>query len=183
MARQIRRIPPRPPQERRSQRRHQGSRHRQPDREAHPSQPSPQAAPSHLPRSRPRKSPFHHLFTHFRLFFQKTQNNPLPPQTATNPNTKLTLSAPLPRENTDKPLHVEPLPHRTDPDRRRRGRAKGPPDRRARTGAPQFPPARIQGSESHHRFLACGVCVCGMVGGFSFGMPFWGRIGDVGGMR
>jgi hypothetical protein len=50
--RQIRRISPRPPQKRRSQRRHQRARHLQPSREAHPSQPSTEAAPPHVPRSR-----------------------------------------------------------------------------------------------------------------------------------
>lgn len=49
LARQVRRVPPATPEERRVQRRCQGSRHQRPGRQAHPSQPGPQAAPTNLP--------------------------------------------------------------------------------------------------------------------------------------
>jgi len=53
LARQVGRLPARPAQERRVQRRLQRSRHEQPDCQAHPSQPGPQAATADVPRSRP----------------------------------------------------------------------------------------------------------------------------------
>ena len=63
LAPKVRHIPALAPQERRSKRRHQGPGHRQPDRQAHPSQPSAQAASSHVPcawscMSYPFPSPF-----------------------------------------------------------------------------------------------------------------------------
>ena len=51
LAQKVRRIPPQSPQERRIKRRHQRPRHRQPDRQAHPSEPGTQAASSYLPCS------------------------------------------------------------------------------------------------------------------------------------
>lgn len=55
VAREVGRVPSRSAQERRVQRRCQGSRHQQPDRQAHPGQPGPQAAPPHIPCPRSRK--------------------------------------------------------------------------------------------------------------------------------
>lgn len=51
LARQVRRTSPHPPQERRSKCRYQGLGHKQPDHQAHPSQPGTEAAPSYIPCS------------------------------------------------------------------------------------------------------------------------------------
>lgn len=53
-------------------------------------------------------------------------------------------------EMLDKPIHVQPLPHRTNPYRGRRGRAKGPPGRRARGSKTEQQTEGIKGQEGHY---------------------------------
>jgi hypothetical protein len=89
LAREVGRLCPRTPQERRSERRRQGPRHDKAGCQAHPSQPSPQAAPPHIPCSRSCMSICWNEWNRQRLIYF-----------------------------TDQPVHVEPLPHRIDPDGR-----------------------------------------------------------------